>query len=235
MRKELTPEMFAGNFIREAATRVLPHPTRKSGHKVRYVTLRCMHCEAEFEVQMYNAIRTQQKCCSGTCYKQMVSMVPGGSEQHPLYSRWLAMKQRCNNSTSSNYKNYGGRGIYIAPELAVFVDYVRIVESLPNCPSEYTQDTQLDRVDNNGPYTADNLRWVTRNTQVANQRKQTTSANKYRGVLYSKTHNKWVARVTLDGKNYCSSTHHTEKEALEARNAAILRYGLPHPIQVWQE
>lgn len=232
---EYTHEMFAGNFIKEVEPREHISPTTGKRRKFRQVLLECLQCHNQFTVDANNAKRIQQKCCSLSCHQKSIAIVEGGNEKHPLYPRWLAMNQRCNNPTSRNYANYGGRGITISPELQEFPDYLAVVSKLPNYPDQLTKDTQLDRINNNLGYSPDNLRWVNRGIQIANQRKRSTTANRYKGVGYSKSHDKWVSRVSLNGVRYSSSTFDTEKEALEHTNSVIKKYGLPHPIQEWQE
>ena len=87
-----------------------------------------------------------------------------GSRHHPLYATWCNMKARCNNPQNPSYKNYGGRGISYAPEWEDFAVFLSDVGERPH--SEAT----LDRVDNDGNYTPDNVRWATRLTQRRNSR-----------------------------------------------------------------
>lgn len=91
----------------------------------------------------------------------------------------------------------------------------------------------MDRIDNNLGYQKGNLRWVDYSTQLANQRFSGKGFNKYIGVNWSKIHKRWVARVTLKGKQLFSRSFLTQKEALEAKNKFILDNNLPHTIQTW--
>lgn len=153
-----------------------------------------------------------------------------GNELHPLYSRWLSTVQRCTNPKHASYKNYGAKGISIDPSLRSFNDYRNYVESLPNYdPVNLT----LDRIDNNLGYTPGNLRWVDKNVQLANQSHSGKGFNRYSGVNWSITHNRWIARVTFKGKTLLSKVCLTEQEALETRNAFIIANDLPHVIQVY--
>lgn len=43
-----------------------------------------------------------------------------GQLQHPLYTTWYGIKQRCYNTRASNYERYGGRD-YRVPHLAGFL------------------------------------------------------------------------------------------------------------------
>lgn len=233
MTTDLTSDMFAGNFIRELPRKRVPAKGRKNGTLKRCVLLRCLHCQVEFECDLSAAKRIQQKCCSHDCSKRLLEVFEGGNERHPLYSRWLSMTQRVHNPNNVNYRHYGERGISIEDGLNDFATYVDYVTSLPGYSPEVVETLQLDRVNNDGNYAKGNLRWATRNTQVANQGTNSKGINRFTGVCWSKTHQRWVARVDYEGKTYCSSTHVTEEAALQARNKCIQQHNLPHPIQTY--
>ena len=107
-----------------------------------------------------------------------------GNELHPCYKKWQDMVQRCENPNHVSYKNYGGRGIKIHPELRAWKDWISYVETLEN----YSSELSLDRLDNNVGYQKGNLRWVTMNVQIANQRFSGKGFNKYTGVNYKSLH-----------------------------------------------
>jgi len=153
-----------------------------------------------------------------------------GNELHPLYKRWLSTTQRCNNPNHASYKNYGKRGITLSDSLKNFEDYKNYVTSLPNY--EPINGT-LDRIDNDKGYEKGNLRWVDYSTQLANQRFSGKGKNKYTGINWSNTHNRWIARISFKGKSLFSKSFLTQKEALIARNKFINLNNLPHTIQKW--
>jgi len=153
-----------------------------------------------------------------------------GNELHPLYIRWLSTTQRCNNPNHVSYKNYGARGIFLADDLKNFEDYKEYVSQLPNYDPE---NSSLDRIDNNESYIKGNLRWVNQSTQVANQQHSGKGFNKYTGVNWSKTHKRWIARISFKGKTLLSKVCLTEKEAVDFRNKFISDNNLPHTQQPW--
>ena len=77
------------------------------------------------------------------------------------------MKKRCYNTNENQYKNYGGRGIYVCD---------RWKDSFENFYEDmkdgYAPGLQLDRIDNDGPYSPENCHWV---TVEQNQRNKRTS------------------------------------------------------------
>jgi hypothetical protein len=81
------------------------------------------------------------------------------------YHIWQGIRSRCCNPDNPDYKNYGGRGIGLyepwQTDFQSFYDYVG-----PR-PSKLHS---IDRKDNDRGYEPGNIRWVTRDIQVANRR-----------------------------------------------------------------
>lgn len=72
------------------------------------------------------------------------------------------MKARCNNPLTKNYHSYGGRGIFVDASLSTFEGFISVLGESP-------EGTSLDRINNDGPYSKDNVRWATKNTQMRNK------------------------------------------------------------------
>lgn len=83
-----------------------------------------------------------------------------------LYSIWVSMRQRCLNPNCVAYKNYGGRGIKICNEWAVYEEFEKW-----SVNNGYKKGLQLDRYPNNdGDYMPDNCRWVSHKLNQRNKR-----------------------------------------------------------------
>jgi hypothetical protein len=90
-----------------------------------------------------------------------------GESKTPLYRRWLAMRQRCQNPTSRGYRFYGARGISVDPTWN---------ESWPAFKEwalthGYDEGLELDRIDPDGDYCPDNCRWLTKRDNVKRARR----------------------------------------------------------------
>lgn len=79
------------------------------------------------------------------------------------YRIWSNMRSRCTNPRVPHWKNYGGRGITVAPEWSRFENFLRDMGQAPD-------DLSLDRIDNFKGYCKANCRWATRREQRLNSR-----------------------------------------------------------------
>lgn len=88
-----------------------------------------------------------------------------GMRYHPLYKRWMMMKQRCENPRDKRYKYYGARGISVCERWHDFALFVQDME-----PS-FVPGLSIERMDDNGNYEPGNCVWATQLQQNNNSRK----------------------------------------------------------------
>lgn len=84
-----------------------------------------------------------------------------------LFTIWVDMRQRCNNSNIPNFNDYGGRGISVCSEWdKSFIAFRNWAKQ-----NGYSKNLSIDRINVNGNYEPSNCRWATSFQQAMNTRK----------------------------------------------------------------
>lgn len=159
-------------------------------------------CGNFVNVHTSNLRSNRVKSCG--CYKldKLVKRSTKHNQRHTrLYEVWKSLKQRCLNSNSNAYKNYGGRGITICEEwkndFQLFYDW-----SMKN---GYKKGLTIDRINNNDSYKPNNCRWVTRQAQANNTR--TNRYIEYNGIIH--TISEWSRILNI---SYSKLRYHLQKD-----------------------
>jgi hypothetical protein len=130
-------------------------------HQKRLWKLRCA-CGKE-TVKVASSVKSGHTTSCG-CAAKKGGNIRHGHRYHPLYATWCNMKARCDNANHPAYKNYGGRGITYDPSWTEFPSFLNDVGTPP------FEKATLDRIDNDGHYCPENVRWADRVTQRRNSR-----------------------------------------------------------------
>lgn len=120
-------------------------------------------------------LRSGKTLSCGCLWKEriMEAKTTHGMAHSEVYAEYNNMKKRCYNKNAHNYKYYGGRGIKMCDRWRNDIrEFYNDVSRLPDFGEE---GRTLDRIDNDGDYEPNNVRWATHKEQSMNRRPRTCS------------------------------------------------------------
>jgi len=171
MRKDLTDKVFG---------RLTVLGYSKTIEKRAYWNCLCS-CGNTTEVQAQQLTCDKTKSCGCLNVEKIVSRsTKHGQSVTPEYKAYFAMKNRCYNEKSEQYKDWGGRGIKVCDRwLESFENFLADMGARPS------KNHSIDRKDVNGNYEPSNCRWATKLEQGENRRPNKLILNIETGVFFN--------------------------------------------------
>lgn len=147
---------------------VISDPISKNNNRTYF------KCKCSCENKTIALVRADQlkrgTSTSCGCYALEVRTKHGLSRDR-ITNIWYGMNDRCVNEKRDDYKNYGGRGIYVCNEWSDKNDYKglkKFTEWALN--NGYQEDLTIERIDVDGIYEPNNCTWITMSEQAKNKR-----------------------------------------------------------------
>lgn len=158
-RVHYQPGQVVGNhgckYLEEAAP---SYATRGNGKSIprRRALFECGGCGVKWEAILEKVKRDKIQTC-GCGYRTVRGLSRSEGKNHPIYSLWTDIKQRCYNENNEGYKFYGGRGVFVCDEWRIsflaFHDWV--------LANGYRKGLNLVRIHKEKDYSPSNCRFVT--------------------------------------------------------------------------
>lgn len=153
----------------------------RSGKFEKIGVFHCDYCKTEVERTVRDGTRNRSCGCMQHKFNVTHGQTRGTNGHSPLFKVWGGMKARCYSYKNSAYHRYGGRGIRICDiwlnDPAKFFDWAQSLG--------WSRGLEVDRIDNNGPYSPDNCRLVPHSVNSRNRRSSKLTqeiANEMRNV-----------------------------------------------------
>lgn len=130
-------------------------------------------CGTEKEVRAQPLTRGDNKSCGCLRVEEgRRRTAPGGEMdnrshgmyQSPEYHAWHGMLDRCRNTNSKSFPDYGGRGVVVCERWTSFENFFSDMGKRPSASHS------LERENNERGYEPENCKWATRKEQQRNRR-----------------------------------------------------------------
>ena len=195
--------------------------TPDNPRKGRIAVFQC-RCGNTFTALIHSVKSLNKKSCG--CLPTCCAPTHGGWGSR-LYSIWNGMKDRCYNSNSDSYTNYGGKGVLVTPEWHDFADFKKWAYA-----NGYSEELTLDRINVAGNYSPENCRWTNWFTQAQNRGMNKNNTSGYKGVSICNNTGKYKASIGYNKKQITLGRFSTAKDAALAYNNFVTTYSTGHTL-----
>lgn len=200
--------------------------------KRRWGVYECPKCKKHYDVQTSNVKSGKSKMCRVCSAK--ICTVNHGLSNHPLSHTWSNMKARCYNPNNSHYQWYGGEGTSVCDEWKddFMTFYTWAIQNGWEPKARLDKDILCKELGVHPKvYSPDTCQFLT-NSENCQATRLLNAQNKsgYRGVSVkkSKTINKFIAQISVNGKKHHIGYYQTPEEAAQAYDDYVITHNLKH-------
>jgi hypothetical protein len=200
-----------------------------SNYTKRFGIFECPYCNKPFKAVVSEVKSGHTKACGCVSFVYDRIIKRHGESGTRLYGIYYLMLNRCYNKNNVVFNNYGGRGISVCDEwkndFMTFYNWAMV--------NGYSDNLEIDRIDNEGNYCPENCRWVTRSENMQNTRLLiSTNKSGYRGVYYKKNRKRWVSTIRNKNKRTEIGSYKTKELAAQAYNDFVIKNKTFHPLNI---
>lgn len=165
-------------------------PAEPSPHRGERRWLFQCDCGEQRILEEYRVVKGAVKSCG--CIRSETNAARNfrhGKSGSKIHGIWKKMLERCYNPNNRAFPYYGGRGIKVQESWHEFKNFYADVGDKPD-------NLELDRINNDGDYSFENVRWTTRKVNCNN--KSNNTVLQINGT--SKTISEWAEACGLPPK-----------------------------------
>lgn len=173
----------------------------KNGNKDNKIIWKCQ-CDCNGPNSLIDVLSRDLLSKNGTrscgCLRRKLE-----DDEYRFKNIWRGMIRRCYNKNDKYYHRYGGRGIIVQKEWLTYINFKNdlYIKYLDHIKLHNVKDTTIERIDNNGMYSNNNIKWATLFEQ--NMNKSVGSSKKFQATYIKPGPSYGYIEVSYNQLEFC--------------------------------